>query len=84
MDGALCFRALWGGTVIIEMPKDWQITGNFPVGVGLWANTNYPPTKACLWYPVFGHVRIGGKEMWIWESSGASLLSAGSRPTLPH
>ena len=41
-----------------------------------------PPTEACLWFSVFGHVRIGGKEMWTWRSLGpACSLQAQDQPS---
>ena len=43
---------------------------------------NNPPMKACLWFPVFGHIRIGGKEMWTWKNLGpAYSLQAQNQPS---
>ena len=45
-------------------------------------NLHDPPTKVCLWFPVLGHVRLGGKEMWIWRSLWpASSLQAQDQPS---
>lgn len=51
--------------------------------IGLWVNTSYPPTEVCLWFLVFGHLRIEGKEMWTWRSLG-STCSLQAQDHLSH
>ena len=86
--GKIRWRRKWQPTPVFLPPYSRNFPQEGPGRLwftgskGTWLSMHDPPTKACLWFPVFRHVRIGGKQMWTWGSLGpAFFLQAQDQPS---